>query len=406
MTENRAARELLVACYRAGVAAVDPEIAVAANLVPTAGRVVVFALGKAAAAMARGAARGMGRDRLEGIVVADHIDTVPPGLELMLGSHPVPSVASLRAGQALLELAVTLGAGDTAVVLVSGGGSALAEVPAAGISIGDITRTNEVLLRSGADIAASNTVRRRLSRIKGGGLAAALAPARIITLVVSDVVGDDPAVIASGPTVATGDSASSAGDVVASLGIGEQLPPAVLAAVAEPPRPLPVPEQTLRIVARGAVAAHAAVAEAEQRGYPARVLDTRMTGDAGAMAGEALSRTGFGVSVFAGETTVTVTGDGVGGRNHEAALVAATLIDGRPDVWFLAAGTDGIDGITRAAGAVVDGGTVARGRAAGLDAGLALAHNDSGGFFAGLGEQLVTGPTGTNVGDLWMVLRV
>ncbi|MGA9597841.1 MAG: MOFRL family protein, partial [Acidimicrobiia bacterium] len=144
----------------------------------------------------------------------------------------------------------------------------------------------------------------------------------------------------------------------------------------------------------------------EQRGYPARVLDTRMTGDAGAMAGEALSRTGFGVSVFAGETTVTVTGDGVGGRNHEAALVAATLIDGRPDVWFLAAGTDGIDGITRAAGAVVDGGTVARGRAAGLDAGLALAHNDSGGFFAGLGEQLVTGPTGTNVGDLWMVLRV
>lgn len=130
-----------------------------------------------------------------------------------------------------------------------------------------------------------------------------------------------------------------------------------------------------------------------------------MTGDAGTAAGEALQRARFGVSVFAGETTVEVTGDGVGGRNQEAGLIAATLIEGRTDVWFLAAGTDGIDGTTSAAGVIVDGGTVARAVAAGLDPHRALERNDSGGLFAHLGEQIVTGPTGTNVGDLWLVLR-
>lgn len=404
--ESVAARELLVRCLQAGVAAVDPEEAVAANLGPIPGRVVILALGKAAPAMARGAARALGRSRLEGIVVTNHPDDVPLGLDVMLGNHPIPGAGSLAAGEALLTLAATIGTDDTAVVLVSGGGSALAEAPVRGVTLDEIAATNEALLRSGAGIVDINKVRRRLSRIKGGGLAATIAPARSVTLAVSDVVGDDPATIASGPTVAAADAGTAALEVVRRLELEETLPPGVVAALTEPQPHAAVPSsRSFRIVAGGATAAHAAAAEAERRGIPARVLDTRMTGDAGAMAGEALERAGYGVSIFAGETTVEVVGDGVGGRNHEAALVAATLIEGAADTWFLAAGTDGIDGMTTAAGTVVDGGTVSRAEAAGLDAGRALERNDSGGFFATLGEQIITGPTGTNVGDLWLVLR-
>jgi hydroxypyruvate reductase len=270
----------------------------------------------------------------------------------------------------------------------------------------DITNTNEVLLRSGADIVETNTVRRCLSLLKGGGLAAAIAPARLITLIVSDVVGDSAAAISSGPTVDPGDDASAAYDVVKKLGIVDRLPAAVIAVLAGDPVQCIAPtESEFRVIAGGATAAHAAAAAAERMGMPATVIDTRMSGDAAAAAGAALARAGSGLSVFAGETTVTVVGDGVGGRNHEAALVAATVIEGRSDIWFLAAGTDGIDGMTTAAGSVVDGGTVARGRAAGLDAGMALDRNDSGSYFATLGEQIITGPTGTNVGDIWLVLR-
>ena len=163
--------------------------------------------------------------------------------------------------------------------------------------------------------------------------------------------------------------------------------------------------QNIRLVATGSVAAHAAAARAEELGYPATVVDTRLEGDAAAAASEVLARATATVSVFAGETTVHVTGGGRGGRNQEAALVAATLIDGRSDVFFLAAGTDGIDGTTSAAGAIVDGTTLTRSRALGLSASGALDDNDSGSFFERLGDQITTGPTGTNVGDLWLVLR-
>ena len=400
------ARRLLLACYQAGVAAADPEAAVAASLGPQQGRVVVLALGKAAPAMARGAARALGRERLEGLVVSNHRDAVPAGLRLMLGSHPVPDQRSVAAGEALLELAESLDESDTAIVLISGGGSALVEAPVAGVTIADLAATTQTLLRSGADIIATNTVRRSLSRIKGGGLADAIAPARVITRAVSDVVGDDPTAIASGPTVAAGDSREAALAVIDQLGLRRSLPGAVLAALERPSRQIAAsPGHDFKIVASSSTAAHAAADEAERLGIPAQVLDTRMTGDAALTAGEVLRRARLGVSVFAGETTVDVTGDGIGGRNHEAALVAATLIDGRSDVWFLAAGTDGIDAMTGAAGTIVDGDTITRSLAAGLDAGLALERNDSGRFFSSLGEQIVTGPSGTNVGDLWLVLR-
>lgn len=404
--ENVAARRLLVASFRAALDAVNPESAVASNLTPIDGRVVVLALGKGAPAMARGAARALGRRDLEGVVVSNHDDRIPDGLTLMLGSHPVPDVRSQQAGEALLDRARSLGEHDTAVVLISGGGSALAEVPITGVSITDIAATNDLLLRSGADIVATNTVRRRLSVLKGGGLAAAVAPARLITLIVSDVVGDAPAAIASGPTVDPGDAPDAALLTAIALGIVDDLPASVRNTLELDPIPRSVPPGAeVRIIAGGATAAHAAAAESDSLGVPATVVDTRLVGDVAAAVGDVLARSGSSMSVFAGETTVVVTGDGVGGRNHEAALIAATVIEGRSDIWFLAAGTDGIDGMTPAAGTVVDGGTIARGRAAGLDAAMALDRNDSGSYFADLGEQIVTGPTGTNVGDTWLVLR-
>jgi glycerate-2-kinase len=394
-----------MACFEAGLAAVDPETAVLRNLEPISGRVVVLALGKAAPGMARGAAAALGRSQLEGLVVSDHQDTIPPGLALIIGGHPVPDARSHHAGVALLELATTLGPDDTALVLISGGGSALAVAPLPGVSRDDLAVTNQLLLRSGADIVATNTVRRRVSLLKGGGLAAAAHPARVITLALSDVVGDMPEVIASGPTVAADDDADAALRVVEQLGVAAALPASVQAALRTPVAPHPGVSGEYRVVAGAAAAAHAAAVAGERLGLPTTVVDTRMTGDAGAMAGEVLRRSGRGLSVFAGETTVDVKGRGQGGRNQEAALVAATLLDGIAGTWFLAAGTDGIDGVTRAAGAVVDGGTIGRGRRAGLDAAAALDANDSGSFFAELGEQIVTGPTGTNVGDLWLVLR-
>lgn len=402
------ARRTLLACFNAAVAAVDPEEAVRCALGPLPGRVVVLALGKAAPAMTRGAARALGATELEGVVVSNHEAQVPPGVEFVVGGHPVPDEGSVAAGSALLRKAATLSADDTALVLVSGGGSALAEVPITGLTIADIAAVNTLLLKSGADIVAVNTVRRRLSQFKGGGLAAAALPALVMTLAVSDVVGDVPAAIASGPTVAPRDDPDAALRIVSDLGIASRLPRAAIAALAAPP---PAHWSTTtgageyRIVAGAGQAAHAAAAAAERLGVPATVIDTRMTGDAVEAAGECLRRSGPGLSVFAGETTVAVEGDGVGGRNQEAALVAATLLEGTRGTWFLAAGTDGVDGTTPAAGAIVDGGTVARGNAIGLDAAAALDRNDSGSFFASLGEAVTIGPTGTNVGDLWLVLR-
>ena len=301
--DAQTARNVLLTCFEAAVGAVDPEQAVIENLRVDAvsGRVVVLALGKAAPAMARGAARALGQDELDGIAVSNYSDDVPPGIDLMLGSHPVPDQSSLVSGLALLELAESLGEEDMAIALISGGGSALAEVPVAEVSLDDLATTNELLLRSGADIIETNTVRRRLSRFKGGGLAAAVAPARLVTLVVSDVIGDSPTAIASGPTVPATDDAEAALAVVQSLGLETQLPSAVLDALRSTPIPPPVVGVAeIKIVASGAVAAHAAAVSAEVQGLPATVVDTRFAGHAAEAAGEALQRGLAGVSVFAG----------------------------------------------------------------------------------------------------------
>lgn len=404
-----AARETLVACFQAGVAAVDPAAAVGRalrELDPQAERVVVFAVGKAAPAMVRGAAAALGDMTLTGVAVSNHADVIPPGVRLLTSGHPVPDERSLLAGHALLDLAATLGRDDLALVLISGGGSALAEVPLPGLTLADLVDATDVLLRSGAPIEEVNLIRRRLSRFKGGGLGRAIAPAPMLTLVLSDVVGDHVEAIASGPTVPDPATAGSVAAVIEKWRLERALPPRVLARlVAAEEGPSFSVGQTIRLVGSGSVAAHGAAVEGKRRGLAATVVDTRVTGEAAEAVSDVIARRQPGLSVFAGETTVTVKGTGVGGRNQEAALVAAIQLEGRGGVAFLAAGTDGIDGTTDAAGAAVDGATLERGLALGRDASDYLDRNDSGGYFLDMPDRIVTGPTGTNVGDLWMVLR-
>jgi glycerate-2-kinase len=299
------------------------------------------------------------------------------------------------------------------VCLISGGASALLGAPARGLNLEDLIETNRALLESGADIVETNTVRKHVSAIKGGWLAAAAGRSRLITLVLSDVVGDPVDVIASGPTVPDPTTFEDALAVVGRYGIFDRLSGRVLGHLERGRRGLveETPKQPhLRhevvIVGSGAIAAEAAASFLHSQQVPTRIVSTRHTGEAREAAVAALSTESYGdeVLVFAGETTVAVRGSGRGGRNQEAALAAALEIDGRP-VTFLAGGTDGIDGPTDAAGGIVDGGTIGRGLAANFDPYAALADNDTYPFLAAAGDLIVTGPTGTNVADLWMFRR-
>jgi glycerate 2-kinase len=406
--ERTPAQEALVACFLAGVAAVEPAAAVARALrehPPRARRVVVFALGKAAPAMVRGAAAALESTPLVGVAVSNHLAPVPPGIRLIVGGHPFPNDGSVVAGRAFLELAGRLAPDDLALVLISGGGSALAEAPLPGLALADLVAVTDELLRSGAPIEDVNLIRARLSRLKGGGLGRAILPTPLLTLVLSDVVGDRLEVIASGPTVPDPRSAGDIRTVVERWGLQQRLAPAILTRLlADDLRPSGPIEQDVLLVGSGSVAAHGAADAGRRHGWSASVVDTRITGEATGAVFEALERRRPGLSVFAGETTVSVTGSGNGGRNQEAALAAAIHLEGRPGIAFLAGGTDGIDGTTTAAGAVVDAATIGRGRGLGRDASDYLDRNDSGGYFTDLPDRIVTGPTGTNVGDLWLVL--
>ena len=373
------------------------------------GRIVVIAFGKAAPAMVRGLAEVVGADRLSGIAVGVALDECP--LPLIVGGHPEPDVGSVEAGRRALALASSADPEDLVVCLVSGGGSALLEVPAGDLSIEDLAVTNRALIRSGADIHDINVVRKHLSLVKGGRIAEAASTARLLTLVLSDVVGDPLDVIASGPTVPDPTTFRAALDVIARFGLRHRIPPAVLRHLAAglsgdvPETPQHRHSRSLiRVIGSGSIAAQAAIAAADRRGLHAEIVTTSLSGEARLAALEAVAarRPGVDLLVYAGETTVTVTGDGVGGRNQEAALAAAVAIEGT-GVTFLAAGTDGIDGPTDAAGAIVDGNTVRRGAALGLDAHAYLARNDANTYLGAVGDLIVTGPTGTNVADLWLV---
>jgi glycerate-2-kinase len=409
----------------AAIQAVEPARLVARALAREAGQADRFRIvcaGKAAAAMTRGAARALG-DRLAGglIVGTDAIRDMPL-FERIVGGHPLPTASSELAGRRALAIAGAVPPGERFLCLLSGGASALMAAPGDGISLIDKIETTNLLLRAGADITAFNAVRKHLSDIKGGGLARG-SPAGCHTLAISDVVGDDLAVIGSGPGVPDASRFGDAIDALHAFGGPDAYPRAVVArlqagARGEVPETLkPADAEAARATAAvigSRTEAMAGACDAARRlGYPAVMFDRAAVGEARGAAVDHLReitrRAGSGADricfVSSGETTVRVNGAGRGGRNQEFALAAVRVLAMiGPHVALASAGTDGIDGPTPAAGALVDGATLERAARLGLDPDTFLRANDSHTFFNALGDLLVTGPTGTNVGDIQVVL--
>ena len=405
---------LLLAAYDAAVAACDPEAAVA-DVVSfggdgitvggerfdraAPGDIVVVAIGKAASAMVRGVVSVLGPVR--GLAVSNHVEACP--VPLMVGAHPVPDETSLECGESLLSFVGSLVSTDVVVYLISGGGSSVAVAPVVGVSLGDLADLNRVLMTAGIPIGEMNEVRASVSRIKGGRLAAACGAGRSVTLVLSDVVGEGPTHVASGPTLGAGLGASAAA-VVASHQIEDALPVSAIAAISDPSAAV-AQDEPFSVVGSTEVAAGAAARYLMSHGVPSEIVTTQLEGEARVEARRLIHGADRRVVAIAtGETTVAVVGDGVGGRNQEAALSAAIALSG-DDTVFLACGTDGIDGPTPAAGAVVDGQTAARAQTLGLDLERALARNDSYPVLAALDAVVTRGDTGTNVADLWMVAK-
>lgn len=425
MTQSRAFLEML---YRTAVAAAHPAACLPPHLPPppATGRLIVLAAGKAAGSMTEAAERhyldanGWPSGRIDGIAVTRHGYGRPTRIVPVIeAGHPVPDAAGLDAAQRTLALADGAGASDLVLVLLSGGASANWIAPAAGIALGEKQAVTRALLKSGASIGEINTVRKHLSRIKGGRLAARAAPARVVTLAISDVPGDDPAVIGSGPTVADPSTLADARAIVARHRL--DLPPAVAHALADAKNETPKPGDPafaageFRLVARPADAFRAAEAAVRAAGYECVLLGDRLEGEARTVAAEHARRArelaagGRRAAILSGgELTVTIRGNGRGGPNQEFALALALALDGVPGIAALAGDTDGTDGgAGRAddpAGAFVDGTTAARARALGLDPAAFLADNDSTGFFARLGDLLTPGPTWTNVNDFRAIL--
>ena len=385
-------------------------------------RLLVVGFGKAAARMAAALEDVLGERITAGLVVTADGYKVPTGrVAVAEAAHPVPDARGLAAAQGIVELVSEAGETDLVVVLISGGGSALLTLPAAGITLEDLMRTNELLLRSGANIQELNTVRKHLSRVKGGQLARLAAPAQVLSLILSDVPGDPLDAIASGPTAPDPTSFQDAARILRRYGLWDKVPPGVRAHIEagvrgeinETPKPGdPVFELVQNvIVGSGRTAAEAAAREGARLGYRTLILTTTLEGEAREVAKvlAALARELVrfrrplpppALVIAAGETTVTVRGNGSGGRNQELALAAAPGIQGLAGVALMSLGTDGRDGPTDAAGGLVDGDTITRLKAAGVELEEALAKNDSYHALKASEDLIVTGPTGTNVADL------
>ena len=408
-------REILRRLFDAAIAAADPARCVPPHLpADDGGRLIVIGAGKASAAMAR-AVEEHWSGPLDGLVVTRYGHGVPcQRIEIVEAAHPVPDAAGEAAAARILDKISGLTATDRVLALISGGGSALLAAPAAGVTLAGKRALTTALLRSGASIGEINCVRKHLSAIKGGRLAAAAWPASVLTLAISDVPGDDPAVIASGPTVADPTTAVDALNVLDFHGI--TIPDALRAQLVSGELETPKPgdprlaKSEFRLIASPFQMLEAAAAEARRLGITPLILGDAIEGEARevgkALAGMALScgRHGFPaqkpcVLLSGGETTVTLKGAGRGGRNTEFLLGLALALDGAPGIHALAADTDGIDGSEDNAGAFVAPDTLARARALGVDPRQRLADNDAWGFFATLDDLLVTGPTRTNVND-------
>jgi hydroxypyruvate reductase len=424
MIEN-AARDHLTALFKAAVNAADAETCVPPALPdpPREGRLIILAAGKGAAAMVRAAERhylAMGVEKFEGLAVTRHGAALPTQvIELIEAGHPVPDANSVTAATRALELAQSAGEKDLVLVLLSGGASALWTAPVEGLTLADKQAITRRLLASGAPISEMNCIRKHISRIKGGGLAKAAARARLVTLAVSDVPGDDPSTIGSGPTVGDASTLQEALAILRRRGVPTEgtLEHLLTDARNETPAPDdPIFERTrFEIVARPAGSLAEAAEAARLLGYEPELLGDSLEGEArdvarahAAMALDLLGRGRRVALLSGGELTVTITGDGRGGPNQEYCLALAVALEGKRGIAACAADTDGADGGGGAkddpAGAIIDSSTLERAKAAGLDPAKFLENNDSTGFFARLGDLLITGPTHTNVNDFRAIL--
>ena len=398
------------------VAAADPMRAVAAHLPDRpAGRVLVIGAGKASARMAEAVEAVWGP--CEGLVITRHGHARPcRGIEVVEAAHPVPDAAGLAATERMLALLSGLGPEDFVLALISGGASALLVAPAAGVTLAEKQAVNAALLASGAPIRAINTVRKHLSRVKGGQLAARAFPARMLALMISDVPGDDPALIGSGPTVGEASAPAEARAILARWHIA--VPDSVSTALMRKTGVLAPDDARLarvenRVIAAPARSLASAADLARDAGCSVEILGDRIEGEARevakahaalALARQAGKAAGPLLLLSGGELTVTRRGNGVGGPNAEYALALAIALRGAPGIHAIACDTDGVDGAAEVAGALIGPGTLAAARAAGRDPAEALAANDAHGFFAAVGGQVVTGPTLTNVNDFRAIL--
>lgn len=420
-------RDFLQRLFAAGIAVADPARCVPAALAELdppgpGGRLIVVGAGKASAAMAR-AVENHWSGPLGGLVVTRYGHGVPCArIEIVEAAHPVPDAVGEAAALRILSLLTGLTAADRVLALISGGGSALLAAPAAAVTLAEKRALTAALLASGAAIGEINCVRKHLSAIKGGRLAIAAWPAPVLTLAISDVPGDDPAVIASGPTVADPSTAAQALQVLDHyrIAVADALRARLQAGELETPKPGDprLAQSAFRLIASPRQMLEAAALEARRLGVEPLILGDAIEGEANevgkVLAGMAKScgRHGFPgkkpcVLLSGGETTVSVrNAAGRGGRNSEFLLGLTLALDGMPGVHALAADSDGIDGTEDNAGAFTGPETLARARTLGLDARAALAGNDAWGFFASLGDLLVTGPTRTNVNDFRAILIV
>ena len=416
MTPDQTPEILLRALFDRAVAVADPMRVIAGHLPPKpAGRVVVIGAGKASARMAEAVETAWGP--CEGLVITRYGYARPcQGIEIVEAAHPVPDAAGAEATARILALLAGLGADDFVLALISGGASALLVAPAEGVTLAEKQAVNAALLASGAPIDRMNTVRKHLSRVKGGQLAAAAWPARMLALMISDVPGDDPVFIGSGPTVGDPSSRDDARAVLSRWNIA--VPPSVEAALSRPSGVIAPGDARLSACENRVIAAPAqslAAAAALAKGCEVRILGDALEGEARDLATDQAARARAIQAAMrpgdrpvlllsGGELTVTRRGDGIGGPNAEFCLALALGLDGAAGIHALACDTDGVDGAAEVAGAVIGPDTLARAQAAGLDPAQALARNDAHRFFAALGDQVVTGPTLTNVNDFRAIL--
>jgi hydroxypyruvate reductase len=420
--DDARARTALRAIFDAAVAAADPRRMLADHLPPPpAGRCVVVGAGKSAAVMAAALEAAWPDVALSGVVVTRHGHAVPTAhIRVIEAAHPVPDDNSEVAARAMMAEVHGLGPDDLVLALMSGGASSLLTLPPPGMTLADKQAINRALLLSGATIHEMNAVRKHLSAIKGGRLAQAASPARVVTLAISDVPGDDPGVIGSGPTVPDPTTSAEARAIVERYRIA--LPPSARARLSrdddETPKPGSLPHATFRMIATPAMALAATAETARAHGLAPLVLGDAIEGEA-AVAGTVMAGIARGarrhgmpiappaVLLSGGETTVTIDPDGRsgrGGRNTEFLLGLAVALGGEPGIWAMAADTDGIDGTEDAAGAMMTPTTLARAAAHGLDPCGRLTAHDSYTVFAALDDLIITGPTLTNVNDIRAIL--